>query len=140
MDGWIKFRKKLLIDGRVRELSRQCNATTVTVVGALVTLWAHADELADDNGVLVGYTAPDLDALVQLPGFAENMPPDWLAFVDGYAQVVNYQAHNGSTAKSRALGANRALASRSRNARSARKAHQEERREEKRRGGRKPIF
>ena len=113
---WIKFRKSLVRDGRVRIVSRNCHAKTVTVIGALVTLWTLADDYADEDGVLLGYTAEDLDAEVDVPGFAEALPAEWLDTTGEFLKLPDYQQHNGTTAKARAQAADRKRRERSRNA------------------------
>ena len=116
---WIKFRKKLLKDGRVKTLSRLCHAHSVTVIGALVTLWSLADDYAEDSGLLPGYTTDDINREVGIENFCESMPEDWmLVKSDGSILLPNYQQHNGLTAKKRA-GANQRQASRRRHAREA---------------------
>ena len=87
---WIKFRKSLVRDGRVRIMSRKCHAKTVTVIGALVTLWTLADEYADEDGVLFGYTADDLDAEVDVEGFAAALPAEWLDVTGEFLKLANY--------------------------------------------------
>jgi len=113
---WIKFRKSLIRDGRVRIVSRKCHAKTVTVIGALVTLWSLADEYADEDGVLLGYTAEDLDAEVAVEGFAAALPAEWLDTTGEFLKLPDYQQHNGTTAKARAQAADRKRRERSRQA------------------------
>lgn len=117
MADWIKFRKKLLKDGRVISLSRLCHAPRVTVIGALVTLWCIADDYAEENGLLPGYTADDINTEVGIENFAQNMPPDWLTITkEGGVVLPDYQQHNGFTAKKRDQAAVRQTLSRSRHA------------------------
>jgi hypothetical protein len=72
------------------------------VIGALVILWSLADEYAEANGRLPGYTKEDLDRETELPGFCDALPPDWFEIKDGVIYLPNYQQHNGDTAKRRA--------------------------------------
>jgi hypothetical protein len=88
----------------------------VTVVGALVTLWTLADEYADADGVLFGYTSEDLDAEVGVEGFAAALPAEWLDTTGEFLKLPNYQEHNGTTAKARAQAADRKRRERSRKA------------------------
>jgi hypothetical protein len=106
-DEWIKFRKKLIRDGRVVAIARKCNAPRVTVIGALVALWCLADDNCDENGVLYGYAKEDINAEVGVENFVESLPIDWFSVVNGVAQLPMYQEHNGSTAKKRACNARR---------------------------------
>ena len=112
---WIKFRKKLLRDGRVMELSRLCHAARVTVIGALVTLWSLADEYAEENGCLPGYTIADLNAEIGVQNFCESLPKEWFSLgEDGRIYLPNYHQHNGLTAKKRDQAARRQASRRKR--------------------------
>lgn len=102
-NDWIKVRTVLPSDGRLRIVSRKCHASTVTVFGALVTVWCLADSHADENGVLIGYTEADIDALAEMPGFCSALPADWIDLSGEYVKLPSYQEHNGTTGKSRAL-------------------------------------
>lgn len=104
---WIKVRTVLPSDGRLRIASRKCHVSTVTVFGALVTLWCLADSHAEENGMLVGYTAADIDALVEVPGFCAALPPDWIDLTAEYVKLPEYQEHNGTTGKSRSMATKR---------------------------------
>lgn len=106
-DTWIKMRKKLRKDGRVLQIARKCNAKRVTVLGALCDLWMLADDYADENGVIHGWTLDDVNAEVDVPGFAESLPIEWLQVEGDSVKVPNYLEHNGSTAKKRADGYSR---------------------------------
>jgi hypothetical protein len=102
VDEWIKMRKKLRKDGRVLQVARSCNVIRVTVLGALLDMWFFADEYADENGVVVGWSAADLDAEVGVVGFAESLPLEWLMITPEGLQFPRYLEHNGTTAKNRA--------------------------------------
>lgn len=115
---WIKLRTSLATDGRVRIVAKTLkkgnalgNATTnaysVTVLGALVTLWSLADAQADEDGALVGYDFDDIDDLVGVPGFCNALPDDWISEEGGWIKLPNYQEHNGKNAKKRAQTAKR---------------------------------
>lgn len=114
-DGWIKLRTKLPRDGRLRVASRVCHAlgvteyrTTVTLMlGAIATLWCLADEHADADGVLTGYTADAIDAEVGVPGFCEALPSEWIDLSGQWVKLPEYQEHNGTTGKSRAQATKR---------------------------------
>jgi len=135
-NDWIKVRTVLPTDGRLRIASRKCHASTVTVFGALVTLWCLADSHANENGELIGYTADDIDTLVELPGFCASLPTDWLDISGEFVKLPNYQEHNDSTGKSRALAtkrqkAHRAVTQTSRSERDTSVTREEKKREEK---------
>lgn len=122
VDAWIKLRTKLPKDGRLRVASRKCHAPSVTDVadeslqrnalvtlalGALVRLWCLADEHADEDGVLFGYTTADIDAEVGVPGFAASLPAEWIDLSGEWVKLPDYQEHNGTTGKSRAQATKR---------------------------------
>lgn len=128
-EAWIKVRTALPTDGRLRIVSRKCHASTVTCFGALVTLWCLADTHTDENGVLTGYTADDVDALVSIPGFCNSLPTDWIDLSGEFVKLPNYQQHNGSTGKSRSQAAKRQTLSRSNRDKSV--TREDKKREEK---------
>ena len=146
-NDWIKVRTVLPTDGRLRIASRKCHASTVTVFGALVTLWCLADSHADENGALVGYTCDDIDDHVGVPGFCAAMPADWIDASGEFVKLPNYQEHNGTTGKSRALASKRQKKHRdvtdvSRSERDTSVTREEKKREEKKekpRAGARPL-
>lgn len=127
--AWIKVRTVLPTDGRLRIASRKCHASTVTCFGALVTLWCLADQHANENGELVGYTVDDVDALIGLPGFCNSLPADWIDLSGEFVKLPDYQQHNGSTGKSRSQATKRKTLSRSNRDKSV--TREEKKREEK---------
>jgi hypothetical protein len=127
--AWIKVRTVLPTDGRLRIASRKCHASTVTCFGALVTLWCLADSHGDENGVLNGYTADDVDALIGVPGFCNSLPSDWIDLSGEFVKLPDYQQHNGSTGKSRSQATKRKTLSRSNRDTSV--TREEKKREEK---------
>lgn len=115
MSGWIKVEKDLGNDPRVLRMASRLRNADVTlgsrsklvVIGALVTLWWYADtHIGDDDVLPIG--ADQIDELVGVAGFCEVMPTDWLEIIDANSvRLVEYFAHNGSVAKTRALGQKR---------------------------------
>lgn len=110
--NWIKFRKNLISDGRVLIVSHKCHVDSVTVIGALVTLWCLADEYADKNGCLFGYTADIIDKEVGIVNFCESLGADWMDLAGEWVRLPDYQIHNGETAKKRAQATERKRLSR----------------------------
>jgi len=82
-------------------------------VGALATLWCLADQHATPDGMLFGYLPEDIDRMIGLPGFCKSLPADWIDLTGEWVKLPEYQAHNGTTAKSRAVDQKRKAASRS---------------------------
>jgi hypothetical protein len=111
VSGWIKWEKEIEADPRVlrmaRDLKRICNAGAfhpVTLVcGGLVRLWSYADSHAREDDTL-DLGAAELDELIGIPGFCSIIPPDWLREIDDHTvELPNFQAHNGTEARKKAL-------------------------------------
>lgn len=115
LSGWIKVEKDLATDPRVLRMASRLRNADVTlgsrarlvIVGALVTLWWYADtHIREDDTLPVG--ADQINELVGVENFCDLMPADWLVIVDSNnVKLVDYTAHNGTTAKKRALGQKR---------------------------------
>ena len=115
MSGWIKVEKDLATDPRVLRMASRLRNADVTlgsrsrlvIVGALVTLWWFADtHIREDDTLPIG--ADQINELVGVENFCELMPTDWLQIIDANnVKLVDYTAHNGTTAKKRALGQKR---------------------------------
>lgn len=115
MSGWIKVEKDLSSDPRVLRMASRLRNADVTlgsrarlvIVGALVTLWWYADtHIREDDTLPVG--ADQINELVGVENFCDLMPSDWLVIVDSNnVKLIDYTAHNGTTAKKRALGQKR---------------------------------
>lgn len=115
--GWIKLRKTLKGDPRLLRMASelgqldQAQGRTpltferllVSCVGAVCILWITADTYVQENDVLP--LGPDhIDRITGIEGFCKLMPSDWLQIVDAnHVKLPNFQAHNGSSAKKRAL-------------------------------------
>lgn len=115
LSGWIKVEKDLSTDPRVLRMASRLRNADVTlgsrarlvIVGALVTLWWYADtHIREDDTLPVG--ADQINELVGVENFCDLMPADWLVIVDSNnVKLIDYTAHNGTTAKKRALGQKR---------------------------------
>jgi hypothetical protein len=124
LSGWIKVEKDLANDPRVLRMASRLRHADVTlgsrsrlvVVGALVTLWWYADtHIRDDDTLPIG--ADQINELVGIDGFSDLMPDEWFVVLDANSvKLVDYTAHNGTTAKKRALGQRRKERSRIRHA------------------------
>jgi hypothetical protein len=82
------------------------------VLGGLFLVWCIADAHGD---FMPGVTPASLSELVGLPGFVEAMPSDWIQVRPDGLRFPNYDEHNGSTAKARALSQRRMTERRVRN-------------------------
>jgi hypothetical protein len=125
MSGWIKLEKELREDRRFTRivdalLARQnASVTSVTqmrfvergvvtqVLGGLAQLWMFADSHIREDDTL-DITLDEIDQLVGIEGFAKLMPSDWLEVLDEHrVRLPDFQAHNGTDAKKKALTAKR---------------------------------
>jgi hypothetical protein len=103
-DPWIKLRKSLRTDPRVMALCAKLGKSKAEIIGGLCLLWFMADEHGEK---LSGVTRALLSAEICVAGLAENLPECWLADTQDGLVFPNYEAHNGSTGKARALSSKR---------------------------------
>lgn len=104
---WIKMRMDLPEDPAVIRLSEAVSIDPYGVVGRLHKLWSWADRQSRD-GHAVGVTEKWIDRYVECDGFAKAMcEAGWLMFENGGISFPNFDRHNGKTAKTRALAADR---------------------------------
>ena len=107
MSNWIKIRTHLLTHPHVVRIASALCLHGVHVLGALVHTWSVADSHADGD-LLKNMTPEALDSLVSIPGFTSEMAKvGWVIIREDGLQLVNYQEHNGASAKRRALEAKR---------------------------------
>ena len=132
--NWIKVQTNLRTSPKLVRIASALNWTPVQSLGAVVHLWMIADEHATESGLLEGLTFLDLDSMVSCPGLSESMAGvGWLKETAKGVQFVNYEEHNGSTAKSRAREQKRKQVSRKCPPKTGQKADTTRTREEKRR-------
>jgi hypothetical protein len=134
VSGWIKLEKDLREDRRFTRIvtallkrqnesvtdvtqMRLLERNTVTqVLGCLAQLWMFADSHIREDDTL-DYTLDEIDQLVGVEGFAKLMPSDWLEVLDeNRIRLPDFQAHNGTDAKKKALTAKRVKRHRTRSA------------------------
>ena len=100
---WIKIRTDLYEDQDVLQMSDILGTDDPTTIGLLVRFWSWADKQTIDGGG-IKITKTRVDALTGRPGFAAAMcAVGWLTGEDGNLQLPNFQRHNGSSGKARAL-------------------------------------
>ena len=104
---WIKMRTNLAEDPAVVRLASGLNLDRFSIVGRLHKIWSWANEHSID-GLDVPVDAQFLDSLVATPGFADQLRrAGWLSGRDGGLTFPSFLRHNGESAKSRAMDANR---------------------------------
>jgi hypothetical protein len=115
MSGWIKLEKSLLTDMRFRRMVDRYveqsnalrNAAVTVMLGALAQLWLYADEHIHDDDT-VRATTDDIDRFVGVDQFCSMVPKDWLVVLNpDQIQLPDFLAHNGTSARSRKLNAER---------------------------------
>lgn len=120
---WIKMLTTLHDSHKVRRLSRLVGCDRFGVVGRLHRIWSWADEHTID-GRFTG-DIKDIDDIAEFDGFARAMIEiGWLAQIGDEITLIDFEKHNGETAKKRAQGAKSASRRRG-NARVAQKSRTE---------------
>ena len=131
--NWIKVQTNLRTSPKLVRVASALKWTPVQSMGAVITCWMLADEHASETGLLEGLNFSDINLMVSCPGLAESMASvGWLKETSKGVQFVNYEEHNGSTAKSRAREQKRKAASRKCLAKTGQKPDTRRTREKKR--------
>lgn len=87
----------------VDNMSDILETDTPTVIGLLFLFWSYADDNSADGELTVSGKAIDRRTA---PGFSDALRKvGWLAGRDGSLTLPNFNRHNGSSAKARALEA-----------------------------------
>jgi hypothetical protein len=100
---WIKMRIDLQTHPKVFRIVSALKADRLRVIGGLHVAWSIFDTHCDD-GVLVGYTAEAMDAVIGWQGFTQAMiDVEWASINDAGSLVMpRFDEHNGASAKRRA--------------------------------------
>lgn len=100
---WIKMRIELQTHPKVFRMVSALNADRLRIIGGLHVAWSIFDTHSDD-GVLVGYTADAMDAVIGWPGFTQAMiQVQWASLNESGSLVMpRFDEHNGKSAKRRA--------------------------------------
>ena len=132
--NWIKVQTNLRTSPKIVRISSALEWTPVQTLGAVINSWMIADEHATETGLLEGLSFSDLDWMIGSIGLSQAMANvGWLKETSKGVQFINYEEHNGSTAKSRAREQKRKQLSRKCPPKSGQKADSKRTREEKRR-------
>ena len=106
--NWIKVNSNLRTSPKLVTVASRLSVTPVTALGAICTAWMLADEHASESGLLKHIDLKALDSMIGVDGLAEAMAfVGWIEETEEGVQFVDYQEHNGTTAKSRALAQKR---------------------------------
>ncbi|MEM1153083.1 MAG: DnaT-like ssDNA-binding domain-containing protein [Pseudomonadota bacterium] len=111
---WIKFEHITLDKPEVYQLASLLQIHPDEVLGKLMRVWVWADQQSRD-GHVVGVTKMLIDHLTGKPGFGDALETvKWVHDGAGTLTFVNFELHNGQTAKTRAQNLKRKQAQRSR--------------------------
>lgn len=104
---WIKMRGNLWDDPRVSRLCDLTDQSEAAIVGGLYWLWATADQHTED-GVMPGLTLRQIDRKTGVQGLGQALCDiGWLADHPEGVRIINFEEHNGASAKRRATDAQR---------------------------------
>lgn len=104
---WIKMRTNLWDDPRVSRLCDLTDQPEAMVIGGLYWLWAMADEHSED-GFLPGLTLRAVDRKTGIAGLGGALIDiGWIEELEDGLRVVNFDDHNGGSAKRRSMDAKR---------------------------------
>lgn len=104
---WIKMRGNLWDDPRVARLCDITDQPEAAIVGGLYWLWATADQHTED-GVMPGLTLRAIDRKTGISGFGQGLCEiGWLEDHPDGVRIVNFEEHNGQSAKRRCTDAQR---------------------------------
>lgn len=105
--SWIKIETTFPSKPVVLKLRRILNLSRSEVIGNLIRVLCWADGVTSD-GALGGMTVEDIDEVVTCEGFgAALVAVGWLVESDGVLSFHEWDMHNGTTAKKRAVDARR---------------------------------
>ncbi len=134
---WIKVQHVTPDKPEVWQIADRLDIDPDAVVGKLIRVWIWADQQTTGGTCNApSVTKALLDRVAGVTQFCAAMiEAGWLEETETGIEFRNFDRHNGTSAKKRAQGSNRAAASRSRNAKVTQEALQkrDQRREEKRR-------
>jgi hypothetical protein len=102
MSRWIKIETSTPDKPELRQVARLCKATRAETFCAFFQLWSYFD-LHFEDGFIADLSLDDIDDTAGLAGFGEALVAvGWLLANDGGFTIVNWERHNGQSAKKRA--------------------------------------
>lgn len=104
---WIKMRGNLWDDPRVAKMVDMTDSSEAAIVGALYWLWATADQHTED-GIMEGLTLRGIDRKTGVKGFGDALVAiGWVADHPDGVRIIDFEKHNGTSAKKRCATAKR---------------------------------
>ncbi|MCG7949126.1 MAG: hypothetical protein N0C84_22575 [Candidatus Thiodiazotropha taylori] len=125
---WVKFQVDTFEKPEVIRIADDLGIPEEHVAGCLLRAWCWFDKQSRD-GHAANVTEKYIDRITSVTGFANAMQKvGWLIMDGDGLTVPNFDRHNGKSAKSRALAADRKRTERSRNERDKSVTREEKRR------------
>lgn len=110
------MRDNLWDDPRVARMVDETDSSEAAIIGSLYWLWATADQHTED-GLMNGLTLRGIDRKTGVKGFAQALiSVGWIVEAPEGILIVDFEKHNGSSAKKRMETAKRVSVHRSGNA------------------------
>lgn len=104
---WIKMRGNLWDDPRVSRLCDLTDQGEAAIIGGLYWLWASADQHTAD-GYLPGLSVRQIDRKTGVQGLGAALCEiGWIEESPDGVRIVNFEEHNGSSAKRRVMESQR---------------------------------
>lgn len=104
---WIKMRDNLWDDPRVIKIVDMTDSSEAAVIGSLYWLWSTADQHTED-GFMPSLTLRSIDRKTGVNGFAAAMCSiGWIEEKSDGVLIVDFDKHNGTSAKKRCQTAKR---------------------------------
>lgn len=105
--NWIKVQKQTPEKPAIRRVARACNVSIGDAFLAWFRVWAWLDDQTADG--FVPYLAPaDVDDIGRLQGLGKCLADHgWMFFDDTGCVVRDWERHNGTSSKRRAIEAER---------------------------------
>ena len=100
---WIKVEMDTPDKPEMGFIARTCSTTTADTFIAWFRLWCWFDQQTD-TGEVRFFSPDDADRIARLPGIGHALEGcGWITYHAGGASVTNWDRHNGSSAKKRAI-------------------------------------
>jgi hypothetical protein len=100
---WIKVECGTPHKTEISVISRRCNCSKADAFLAWFKLWCYFDANCSD-GFIRDFSDSDADEIGNLAGIASALEyVGWIKWSDTGCQIINWEYHNGASAKRRAL-------------------------------------
>lgn len=112
MEHWIKVRKGMHDSPKMRAISFKCGCTLPEAFVGWFRLFCYFDSNTD-NGTVEYFSSNDVDTVSGVKGMGQALVDiGWLKFNVQDCEIVNWQKHNGQSAKYRLQQSERQVKSR----------------------------